>query len=358
MSIFVIAEAGVNHDGSIETAHRLVDAAVDAGADAVKFQTFKASALLSRGAPKADYQLRSTGRAESQFDMIERLELSLSHHDRLIKYAAEKGIDFLSTPFDLKSLDMLVNNFDLKTIKLGSGEITNGPLLLHAAKTRRNLILSTGMSSIGDIEQALMVLAFGFITDKSEQPSCSAFESAYQSTDGRQALMEKVTLLHCTTEYPAPISDVNLRAIDTLKRVFGLSVGYSDHTEDLHIPIAAVARGATIIEKHFTLDRDLPGPDHKASLEPHELLKMVRAIRDVESALGDGIKRPMKSEIDNRDVARKCLVAEKTITKGELFSIENIACKRPSTGLSPMKYWEVLGKIATKNYVPDDPIDI
>ena len=357
MSVFIIAEAGVNHNGSIAISRKLVDEAVDAGADAVKFQTFKASALLSRSAPKAEYQRRTTEGNESQFEMIKNLELSLSDHKQIIKYCADRKINFLSTPFDLQSLDLLTRDFNLRTIKLASGEITNGPLLLRAARSNSNLILSTGMCNLGDIERALMLLAFGFLADHSQQPSRASVESAYLSNEGREVLREKVILLHCTTEYPAPSKDVNLRAIDALSSAFGLPVGYSDHTQGLHIPVAAVARGAVVIEKHFTLDKSLSGPDHKASLEPRELSRMVRAIRDVESALGDGIKRPMNSEIDNRDVARKSLVAERFIAKGELFSTDNISFKRPGGGLSPMKFWELLGKSANKDYFPDDLIE-
>lgn len=357
MSVFVIAEAGVNHNGSLEMACQLVDAAADAGADAVKFQTFKASALVSQQAPKAAYQLRTTGQAESQFEMIRRLELPAEHHRVLLDHSAKRGIEFLSTPFDSASLDLLVGQFGLRTIKLPSGEITNGPLLLQVARCGCRLILSTGMSSLGEVEAALAVLAFGYSAERGVQPAPPAFEAAYLSREGRQALQDRVTLLHCTTEYPAAAADVNLRAMDTLATAFGLRVGYSDHTEGIHISVAAVARGAVLVEKHFTLDRNLPGPDHKASLEPRELLAMVSAIRDVERALGDGIKRPMPPEIQNRDVVRKSLVANQAIAKGEPFAVDNLSCKRPGTGISPMSYWDRLGQPAARDYAADEVID-
>lgn len=357
MSVFVIAEAGVNHNGSLDMARQLVDAAAEAGANAVKFQTFKASALVSRQTPKAAYQLQTTDEAESHFEMIRRLELPTDHHRVLIERAAKRGIEFLSTPFDSDSLDMLVGEFGLRTIKLPSGEITNGPLLLKVARAGCRLILSTGMSNLGEVEEALGVLAFGYSASPEARPAREAFEAAYLAPEGRQALQDRVTLLHCTTEYPARPADVNLRAMDTLAQAFGLPVGYSDHTEGIHIPVAAVARGAVLIEKHFTLDRTLPGPDHKASLETKELARMVRTIREVEQALGDGIKRPVPTEIRNRDVVRKSLVAVKAIAKGEVFSSENLTCKRPGIGISPMDYWDWMDKSATRDYAVDDVID-
>lgn len=357
MSVYVIAEAGVNHNGSLDRACKLVDVAAEAGANAVKFQTFKANELVSRHAPKAAYQLRTTEQTESQFEMIQRLELSFEHHKVLIEHAAKRGIEFLSTPFDADSLDLLVGAFGLQTIKLPSGEITNGPLLLRVAQSGRRILLSTGMSNLGEVETALAVLAFGFVSEVSERPSLKAFEAAFLSDLGRNALREKVTLLHCTTEYPAKPSDVNLRAMSTLSTAFGLPVGYSDHTEGIHLPVAAAAMGAVVVEKHFTLDRNLPGPDHKASLEPLELKAMVHAIRDLERALGDGVKRPMPSEIANRSVVRKSLVAARTIVKGELFMEDNLACKRPGTGKSPMGYWAHLGEVSTRAYLADEFID-
>jgi N-acetylneuraminate synthase len=352
--VYIIAEAGVNHNGSLDLAKRLVDVAANAGADAVKFQTFKADKLVS-AAPKAEYQMKLTDVSESQYEMIQKLELDEAAHAVLILHCKSKGIEFLSTPFDLESLEMLVREFDLSRIKIPSGDITNAPLLLEAARSAKPVILSTGMSSLGEVETALGILAFGY-TNKHELPSLPAFEKAYGSIMGRKALQERVTLLHCTTEYPAPFADINLRTMTTLRQAFGLPVGYSDHTPGTAIPVAAVALGAVIIEKHFTLDRNLPGPDHKASLEPDELKQMVRSIREVELALGSSIKQPAKSELKNRPVARKSLVATRDIHKGEVFTRDNLSVKRPGDGISPVHYWEWLGKIANRNYQRDDKV--
>lgn len=353
--IYIIAEAGVNHNGSLEQAVLLVDAAAEAGADAVKFQTFKADRLVSRAAPKAGYQIENTGASESQHEMIRKLELDEAAHQHLHQHCRSRGIEFLSTPFDLESLDMLVSRFDLSFVKLASGEITNAPFLLAAARTGKPVILSTGMSDLGDVENALGVLAFGYL-QQAAAPSRESFAAAYGSAGGQAALRGKVALLHCTTEYPAPLEEVNLRAMATLHQAFGLPVGYSDHTAGIAIPIAAAALGACVIEKHFTLDRNLPGPDHKASLEPDELKRMVRSIREVETALGSPIKQPAASERRNRAVARKSLVAAMPVRKGELFSSENLGVKRPGDGVSPMYYWEWLGKAADRDYQPDDKV--
>jgi len=352
---FIIAEAGVNHNGSLELAKQMVDVAVAAGADAVKFQTFQAEKVVSCFAPKAEYQCRTTGAGESQLEMVRKLELSAEQHAELVEYCRQKGIQFLSTPFDQESVDLLACRFDLPLLKIPSGEITNGPLLLHIARTGKPVLLSTGMSALGEVETALGVLAFGY-TRPGEGPSLAAFQAAYASAEGQQALQQKVTLLHCTTEYPAPFTDVKLRAMDTLRAAFGLPVGYSDHTSGIAVPVAAVARGAVVIEKHFTLDRNLPGPDHRASLEPDELKQMVQAIRQVEQALGNGIKAPAPSEIKNMLVARRSLVANRAINKGEQFTSANLAVKRPGIGASPMLYWDYLGKRAVKNYLPDEQI--
>ncbi|MGQ9558025.1 MAG: N-acetylneuraminate synthase [Desulfurispora sp.] len=352
---FIIAEAGVNHNGSLELAKQLVDVAVQAGADAVKFQTFRAEKLVSRSAPKAAYQCRTTAESESQLEMVRKLELSEEQHAELVAYCRQKGIQFLSTPFDEPSVDLLVNHFDVPLIKIPSGEITNGPFLLYIARTGKPVILSTGMSTLGEVETALGVLAFGYIRLQAE-PSLAAFQAAYASEEGRQALRRKVTLLHCTTEYPAPFADVNLRAMDTLRAAFGLPVGYSDHTPGIAVPIAAVARGAVVIEKHFTLDCNLPGPDHRASLEPGELKQMVQAIRQVEQALGSGLKIPAASEIKNMPVARRSLVAARAIKRGEQFTGENVTAKRPGNGCSPMLFWDYVRKRAAKDYLPDEQI--
>lgn len=357
MRTFIIAEAGVNHNGDLNLAKQLIDAAADAGADAVKFQTFLAEHVVSRHAPKAEYQTRTTDQAESQFEMIRKLELTEMDHEVLIAHAQARDIAFLSTPFDVPSLHLLTKRFGLQTIKIPSGEITNAPFLLAIARAAQRVVISTGMSTLADVEAAMGVLAFGFTTPATTTPQRGDFEHAFASHSGQQALRDRVTLLHCTTEYPAPFGEVNLRAIDTMVAAFGLPVGYSDHTPGVHISLAAVARGARVIEKHFTLDRNLPGPDHKASLEPDELRELVRQIREIEQALGDGIKCPTASEWKNRDVARKSLVAAKAIKAGEVFAEENLTCKRLGTGVSPFAYWQTLGQVATRNYAADEALN-
>ena len=353
--VFIIAEAGVNHNGDRNMAFQLVDAAVEADADAVKFQTFKAEGLVTKKADKAGYQKKTTSAEESQFDMLKRLELSKELHYELISYCTDKNIQFLSTAFDHESLDFLVMDLGLETLKIPSGEITNAPLLLAHAKTNKNLIVSTGMSTLGEIEKALSVLAFGLTG--SGEPGGKAFQAAYFSEKGQQALKEKVTLLHCTTEYPAPPSDINMKALMTMANAFGLGVGYSDHSEGIVVPIVAASMGASLIEKHFTLDKTLPGPDHKASLEPDELKHMVEAIRTVEKVLGDGRKGPKNTELGNRDIVRKSIVAAQKIEKGEVFTENNLAVKRPGTGRSPMQYWDLLGTKSLSSYAVDEVID-
>jgi len=353
--VYVIAEAGVNHNGSLDLARELVSVAARAGADAVKFQTFKADKLVSRAAPKAQYQRATTDAEESQHEMIRKLELSDADHEALIAHCKVCNIDFLSTPFDLDSLALLAGRFDLPLIKMPSGDITNAPLLLAAARTGKPVILSTGMSTLGEIEQALGVLAFGY-SEPEAAPSMSAFEQAYVSAAGRAALQARVTLLHCTTEYPAPFADVNLRAMTTLANAFDLPAGYSDHTVGIAVPIAAVAMGAVVIEKHFTTDRNLPGPDHQASLEPDELAQMIRSIREVEMSLGSAVKQAAPSELKNRAIARKSLVAGAEVRKGEVFTADNLDVKRPGDGLSPVRYWELLGTVADRDYGIDDKV--
>jgi N-acetylneuraminate synthase len=353
--VYIVAEAGVNHDGSLAQAIELVEIAARAGADAVKFQSFKTSSTISRSAPKAEYQKHRTGSAESQYEMVRKLELNAADHLLLRNHCRKRNIQFLSTPFDLWSLDLLVRKCRVERIKIASGEITNAPLLLKAAQSGRKVILSTGMSTLGEVESALGVLAFGYMKSRS-QPSEAGFHSAFCSSIGQHLLRQRVVLLHCTTEYPAPFEDVNLRAMDTLASAFGLPVGLSDHTRGLAVPIAAVARGARLVEKHFTIDRSLPGPDHQASLEPDELVELVESIRQVEKAVGQPIKIPAASEIKNTEIARKSLVAARNIKKGERFTARNIAVKRPGSGISPMKYWETIGLKADRDYDLDDMI--
>jgi len=355
--IFIIAEAGVNHNGSLELAKRLVDVAAEAGADAVKFQTFKPEKLVSRTAEKAEYQKQATCAEENQFDMLKKLELDENAHKSLFNYAGQRGVEFISTPFDGDSLNFLNEKLNLQRLKISSGEITNCPLLLAAARTGKSILLSVGMATLAEIETALGVLAFGY-TLRDEEPTIQGFQNAYWSEAGITALREKVTILHCTTEYPAPFSDVNMMAMETLQLAFGLPVGFSDHTEGIAVSIAAVARGAKVVEKHFTLDKALPGPDHKASLNPDELKAMVTGIRQVEAALGSSVKRPAVSEMKNRPIVRKSLVAACTIKKGELFTPRNLNVKRPGDGISPLYYWEWIGKRAERDYEQDEKVGL
>lgn len=326
---YIIAEAGVNHNGDISIAKKLIDAAADAGADAVKFQTFRAERLVCRNAKKADYQMETTDKAESQFEMLKKLELSYDMHIELISYCNRRGIQFLSTPFDVESLKML-EELNVPIIKLPSGEITNYPLLVAAAETKKPVILSTGMSNLDEIAEAIYVL--------------------------KENGSEKIVLLHCNTEYPTPMKDVNLRAMDTMRERFHLQVGYSDHTLGTEVPIAAAALGAAAIEKHFTIDKNMKGPDHKASLEPDQLKAMVAAIRNIEAALGSREKGVTPSEEKNREVARKSIVAARNIRKGEKFSEVNLTTKRPGNGISPMRWNEMLGKTADRDYKKDELI--
>lgn len=345
----IIAEAGVNHNGSDDLAFSLVDAAHQAGADIVKFQTFKAKNLVTEDAQQAEYQITNSGQKESQYSMLKRLELSYETHHKLVKYCNALGIEFLSTAFDSESLSFLVDDLGITRLKLPSGEITNAPLVLEHARTGCDLIVSTGMATLSEIEQVLSVIAFGYINPESN-PTDETLQAAYFSKQGKQLLKDKVTLLHCTTEYPAPFNDINLSAMDTMKNAFKLEVGYSDHSAGIVVPIAAVAKGAILIEKHFTVDKALPGPDHKASLDPDELKEMVDGIRIVEKILGDGIKGPRPSEVKNKAVARKSVVAAQAIKQGEVFTADNLAVKRPSGGIEPINFWKLLDSPATRDY--------
>jgi N,N'-diacetyllegionaminate synthase len=330
--IYIIAEAGVNHNGSVEFAKKMIDVAVDAKVDAVKFQTFKAEKVVSRYAPKAEYQKKRTAADESHLEMVRKLELDEVAHEDLLAYCRFRNIQFLSTPFDLESIDLL-NKLGLEIFKIPSGEITNLPYLQKIGVLKKEIILSTGMANLGEIEDALDVL----------------------TSAGTK--LKDITVLHCNTEYPTPMQDVNLKAMQTIKSAFpGIPVGYSDHTEGIEVSIAAVAMGATIIEKHFTLDKNITGPDHKASLEPDELTAMVKAIRNIEKALGSGIKKSSPSELKNKPIARKSIVAAKNIQKGESFTQENLTVKRPGTGINAMRWSEVIGQSASKNYQQDELI--
>jgi len=353
--IFIIAEAGVNHNGSLDAALRLVDAAAAAGADAVKFQTFKAESLVIREAPKAEYQKKATGGGEGQFAMLKRLELASESFRTLADHCRDLGIEFMSTAFDQESLALLLD-IGIQRIKVPSGEVTNAPMLLDVAQSGLPVILSTGMCTVEDVRDSLGVLAFGLCG--AGAPSRQAFQAVFETPTAQVALCKGVTLLHCTTEYPTPMEEVNLRAMDTLAREFGLPVGYSDHTRGITVPIAAAARGAVVLEKHFTLDRTLPGPDHAASLEPNELAAMVRAVREVELALGSADKRPTPSEVANMAVARKSLVAARPVARGELFTPANLAVKRPGGGVSPLDYYDALGLLANRDYMSDEIIEL
>ena len=354
--VFVIAEAGVNHNGSLDTALQLIDVAVEAGADAVKFQTFKAANVVTRHAEKADYQTRAVASDVSQFEMLENLELDDAMHRTLVEHCRKREIEFMSTAFDLEGLVYLVDDIGVARLKIPSGEITNGPLLMTAARSGKPIILSTGMATMAEIQSALGVLAFGYISIET-QPTTETIGDAFTSPAGQAALVENVALLHCTTEYPTPLEDVNLRAMDQIVRHFGLVVGYSDHTLGISVPVAAAACGAKIIEKHFTLDRESVGPDHAASLEPGELIAMIDAIREVEVALGNPEKAPVPSELANIRSVRRSLVASCDIKADDLFSIENLAIKRPGAGRSPMTYWDLLGTPSSRDYVEDEAID-
>jgi len=355
--VYIIAEAGVNHNGNRDMAFQLVDAAVDAQADAIKFQTFKAENLVTRNAEKADYQRQTTSSEESQFEMLKQLELPHEWHKELSEYCKNSGIEFLSTAFDMESLVFLVNKMLLKTLKIPSGEITNGPFLLAHAQTGCDLIISTGMSTMTEVREALSVVAYGMLNSQSSlKPSARDIDKAFNSDEGRHLLREKITLLHCTTEYPAPLEDINLTAMVAMYEEFGVPVGYSDHSEGITVPVAAASLGAVLIEKHFTLDKTLPGPDHKASLEPNELTDMVQAIRVVEKILGDGIKAPKPSELGNRDIARKSLVAARDLHAGQIYNADMLTVKRPGTGISPMKYWDLLGTAVDEDMPADEVI--
>ncbi|MBR3534014.1 MAG: N-acetylneuraminate synthase [Clostridiales bacterium] len=330
MSVYIIAEAGVNHNGSFELACQLVDAAKKAGVDCIKFQTFKSKNLVSHSAQKADYQKTTTGDG-SQVDMLKKLELSYDEFIALKEYCDKVGITFLSTPFDFESIEFL-NSIDMPFWKIPSGEVTNMPYLIALAKTGKPAVMSTGMCEMDEIEAAIKVLRENGTTD--------------------------IKLLHCNTEYPTPFEDVNLKAMQTIRDAFDLEVGYSDHTKGIEVPVAAVALGATVIEKHFTLDRNMEGPDHKASLEPDELTAMVSSIRHIEQALGNGDKTPSPSEKKNIAIARKSIVAKRAIKAGEELTEENITVKRPGNGISPMRWFEVIGSKAVRDFEEDELIEL
>lgn len=345
---YIIAEAGINHNGDEKLAADMIDAAAKAGADAIKFQMFRAEKLVSIAADDKED-------GEALLKTIRSWEVGEAAHERLRAHCREKGIDFISTPFDPESLDYLVEEMNLPVIKIGSGEVTNGPLLLAAGKHGAKVILSTGMSTLAEVGEALGILAYGY-TDSGAAPTAANFAAALQSQEGKAALAQNVSLLHCTSAYPTPVDQVNLEAMDTLRDAFHLPVGLSDHTEGVAISLAAIARGAEIIEKHFTLDRKLPGPDQMASMEPDELVQLVTTARAIEAAIGSGEKVPAASEQPVALAARRSLVAAVPIAAGDVFSAENLTSKRPAGGLSPMVYWNLVGQVAETDFAADEQI--
>jgi N-acetylneuraminate synthase len=355
--ILIIAEAGVNHNGDRARALALVEAAARAGANAVKFQSFRADKLATAEAAKANYQRATTGSTESQLEMLRGLELSEEDEECVAAACVSAGITYMSTPFDPDSATHLVRRIGVSTLKVGSGDLTNAPLLLHLARFRLPIILSTGMATLAEVEQALGVVAFGYLRDQDARPSSADLTSLLLDRETWAELSAKVTLLHCTSEYPAEPRSVNLRAMATLRDAFGIPVGFSDHSCGIHLAAAAAALGATVIEKHLTLDRNLPGPDHRASIEPAEMAAMVAAIRDVEVALGDGRKVPALEEIPNRMVARRSLVATRSIRAGEPFTEGNLGVKRPGGGIPPIEYWNYLGNAAKRDYAANEALE-
>jgi len=331
--VFIIAEAGVNHNGNIEIAKKLIDIAIGVGANAVKFQTFKAEKVISKFAQKAEYQYKITDKNETQLEMVKRLELDVDAHKELIHYCKKKGLMFLSTPFDIESIGLL-NELEVEILKIPSGEITNLPYLRKIGSLNRNIIISTGMADLEEIGKALDIL----------------LESGTSK--------DNITVLHCNSEYPTPFEDVNLTAMLTIRDTFRVNIGYSDHTPGIEVPIAAVALGATVIEKHFTLNKDMDGPDHKASLGPDELKSMVTAIRNIEKSLGDGIKRPSPSELKNRPLVRKSIIAGMDIKEGDMLTENNITVKRPGIGINPMEWDNVIGRKAIHDFKEDELIEI
>lgn len=353
---FIIAEAGVNHNGSFFLAKQLVNAAKNAGVDAVKFQTFKAENLVTKSAHQADYQVDNIGETTSQFEMLKDLELTYEEFKLLKEYCDEQKIHFLSTPFDFESVDFLVDELNMDIVKIPSGELTNLPFLHYIATKGKKMIISTGMATMEEIHEALAFIAFGLAYPQNEVNE-EDVKNYYAEEAAKKLLKRYVTVLHCTTEYPAPFESINLMAMHDIAKQTDLAVGFSDHSKGISVPIAAVAQGATVIEKHFTLDKTMPGPDHVASLNPNELKEMTKAIRQVEMSLGNGIKAPASVELKNKAVARKSLVALKPIKAGEPFTKENLGVKRPGNGIHPSMYWNYLNEVAKKNYNEDELIN-
>jgi len=357
VAVKIIAEAGVNHNGDFDLAAQLVEAGAKAGADVIKFQTFQAHLVTTASAEQAQYQKKNLKGDDTQLEMLRKLELKKDWHWELKAQCESLGVEFMSTPFDRESLRFLVDDLGLTSLKIPSGELTNGPLLLAFARSGCDLILSTGMANSDEVERALALIGWGMTVQTRLPSGEQEFQEAWHDESVREQLQNTLTLLHCTSQYPAPPETVNLRAMDTLSQQFGLPVGYSDHTAGITIPIAAAAKGAVVIEKHFTLDRDMTGPDHKASLEPMELKQMVAGVRSVELALGDGVKAPHDCEKNTAEVARRSLVAAENISAGEVFSHQNIVARRPGTGASPMGYWDLLGTVAKRDYLAGELLE-
>ncbi len=354
--VFIIAEAGVNHNGDLQLAQKLIQAAARAGADAVKFQSFVVDELVTPDVGMADYQQRNLASQGSQYQMLSRLALSFEQQQALAVYAAEQGILWLSSPFDLKSLAFLVDTLCVPLLKIPSGELTNGPLLLAAGRSHLPLVVSTGMATLVEIAQALAIISYGLL-QADGHPTPHELAGLLDDPAALAALRAHVTLLHCTSEYPAPPASINLNAMQTLREHFALPVGFSDHSQGIHIPVAAAAMGAVMIEKHFTLDRQLPGPDHLASLEPDELAQMVTQIREIEQALGNGHKQPTAAELNTAACARRRLVALRPIQVGERFSTENMGVRRHHSGRGALDYWQLLGKLAERAYQPGEGVE-
>lgn len=352
---YIIAEAGVNHNGSLEMAKELVCVAKDAGADAVKFQTFKAENLVTKSAMQANYQIKNLGETTSQYKMLKNLELSYEEFIELNEYCRNLGIEFISTPFDFESVDFLLDDLNIGVAKIPSGELTNSPFIHYIATRKRKIILSTGMATIQEIHEALSIISYG-LSGRNEVFMKDVLDF-YHTNEAKQLLEENVILLHCTTEYPASLESINLRAIQTLRDEFNLRIGLSDHSAGIAVSTAAIALGANVIEKHFTLDKKLEGPDHIASLEPQELKELIKNIREVELALGNGKKEPTAIEIQNRKASRRSLVAKRSIEVGDIFTINNLTVKRPGNGIVPSEFWNYIGKEATKPYSEDELIE-
>lgn len=356
MKSYIIAEAGVNHNGSMDLAKKLIDVAKDSGADAVKFQTYKTENLVTTSAKQASYQVKNLGEEMSQYTMLKKLELTFPQFKKLKEYCDQQKIEFLSTPFDFESVDFLVDELQLKTIKISSGDLTNSPFLHYIATKRIAIIISTGMATMEEIHDALSFLAFG-LAHPTKEVTVERVKEFYHTEAAKKVLQNYVTVLHCTTEYPAPLKTINLQVMNTLREDLNVPIGYSDHSEGIAVPLAAAALGAVVIEKHFTVDKSLPGPDHVASIAPNELESMITGIRSIQEALGTSVKQPSTIELQNRRAARKSIVSKNRISEGQVITRECLSIKRPGDGMKPIDYWSLVGSRATRNYDIGDLLD-